>query len=474
MGQYEGEKFGRSLDLDSKSEEMRVETGVTAAIIRRARSLASGTLPPKVRLIAKHCLVDWCGVALAGTDEPLVRILTEMLLAEGCKPAASVVGNQLKFSLRQAALLNGATGHAIDYDDVNMAASAHITAAILPATLAASEMAGSSGDGLLRAFIGGYEATVMIGRFLGREHYDRGFHATATAGTCGAAAASALALGLDTHEMAVAIGIAATQAAGLKAQFGTMCKPFHAGKSNENGLSGTLLARRGFTGRTDILECVQGFADTHGGAGNAEAALAAPRSFAHICDNLFKYSAACYGTHGAILAAGQLRREHSLTPDIIGRVELDVEPGADRMCNIEVPLTGLESKFSLRFNTALAFANEDTSSPALYCDAITRRQDLSDLRSRVVVNCMPPGWPNTLTEVRVQTTDGRWLKARHDTGIPEEDLAQQAARVRHKFLGLSTPVLGSSHASALHTMIENIDRQESLEPLFALLRGEWR
>ena len=460
--------------MDSKCEETRVETGVTASIIHRARLLANSTLPQKVRVVAKQCLVDWCGVALAGTNEPLVRILTEQSLAEGCKPAASVVGNKSKFSLRQAALLNGAMGHAIDYDDVNMAASAHVTAAILPATLAASELAGSSGEGLLRAFIGGYEATVIIGRFLGRDHYERGFHATATVGTCGAAVASALALGLDTHEMAVAIGIAATQAAGLKAQFGTMCKPFHAGKSNENGLAGTLLARKGFSGRTDILECVQGFADTHGGVGNAEAALAAPRSFAHICDNLFKYSAACYGTHGAIIAADQIRRAHSLTPDMIRRVEVDVEPGADRMCNIEVPRTGLESKFSLRFNTALALANEDTSSPALYCDAITRRHDLSDLRSRVTVNCMPLGWPNTLTEVRVQTTDGRWLMARHDTGVPEEDLAQQTARLQYKFLGLSTPVLGSDHASELHAMIEDIDRQESLEPLLALIRGERR
>ena len=160
-----------------------------------------------------------------------------------------------------AALINGAAAHALDFDDVNLAMPGHPSVAILPALLALAEERGSSGKDVLTAFVAGYELQCSVGRAIAPGHYDvLGFHATATVGSFGAAAACAHLLRLSLEQFATALGIAGTQAAGLKSMFGTMCKPLHAGKASYHGLVAAKLAMRGFTSRSDVIECQQGFA----------------------------------------------------------------------------------------------------------------------------------------------------------------------------------------------------------------------
>src|SRR5205814_4107167 len=178
----------------------------------------------------------------------------------------------------------------------NLARPAHPAVAVLPGLIALAGQRNSTGREAVAAFVAGYETVCRIGMALRPGHYDRGFHATGTVGAFGAAAACAHLLGLDAEATARALGIAGTQAAGLKSQFGTMCKPFHAGKASQSGLLAARLAARGFSSRPDLVECEQGFALTHGPDFNAEAALAAPASGFHIFANLFKYHAACYLT----------------------------------------------------------------------------------------------------------------------------------------------------------------------------------
>lgn len=442
--------------------------GVTAAVVERMFHLYDGVLPDNARTLGKQCMLDWFGVALAGSSEPLVQMLTAQADEEGCSPAATVVGSRARYSARQAALINGAMGHAIDYDDTVVAGLGHMTAAVLPAALAAAETNKKSGARLLAAFVAGYEAAVMVGRFVGMEHYNRGFHGTGTIGTFGAASAAGLLMGLDAEAQARALGIAGTQAAGLKGQFATMCKPLHAGKASENGIFGAQLARRGFTGRLDILECAQGFAFTSSPASDRAAALAPAPSGAHISENLFKFSAACYGTHGAISAARGLREKHAFSLDNIRRIELRVEPGADSMCNISEPQTGLQAKFSLRFNTALALAGEDTSSPATYTDDLTQRADLCGLRDRVVVTPMQSGWPMCLTEVDIELDDGRLLKASCDTGVPATDLIDQGRRLSAKFKALASAVLGPARATQLASAIDHVEEIADVRELLDL------
>src|SRR5205823_1182453 len=284
--------------------------------------------------------LDYYGVALAGASDPLVRILLDEANEAGGAPQAGIIADTARLPILAAALVNGAASHALDYDDVNMAMPGHPSVAILPALLALAELRGSSGREVITAFVAGYETACRIGAALQPGHYNLGFHATATVGCFGVAAACARLLRLDTAATAMALGIAGTQAAGLKSQFGTMCKPFHAGKAAHNGLLAARLAARGFSSRTDIVECVQGFALTHGPDFAPAAALATPEGGFHLLANLFKYHAACYFTHAPIECARRLRREHGLTPEMIARITLRIDTSCDRVCNITTPVDG--------------------------------------------------------------------------------------------------------------------------------------
>src|SRR6516165_4191646 len=346
--------------------EKRTQAGLTLTLAERAIALRDDELQWPLRELARQCVLDYLGVALAGADDPLVRILLDEMAEAGGSPQASIIGHSERLPALSAALVNGAAAHALDYDDVNMAMPGHPSVAILPGLLAVAELECSSGRDVIAAFVAGYETACRIGAALLPGHYNLGFHSTGTVGSFGAAAACARLLGLDAEATAVALGIAGTQAAGLKSQFGTMCKPFHAGKAAQNGLLAARLAERGFSSRTDIVECVQGFALTHGPDFAPEAALATPEAGFHLVANLFKYHAACYFTHAPIECARLLREEHSLTPDHIARIALRLDASCDRVCNIAVPVDGLQSKFSLRQTVAMALAGVDTASLGAY------------------------------------------------------------------------------------------------------------
>ena len=296
----------------------------------------------------------YVGCGIAGASDELVAILLAEMQEQGGDEAASVLGHAGRLPVASAAMVNGAASHALDFDDVNLAMPGHPSVAILPALLALAEERGSSGADVLTAFVAGYELQCRIGRTIAPGHYDGlGFHATATVGSFGAAAACAHLLGLDADRFATALGIAGTQAAGLKSMFGTMCKPLHAGKAAYHGLMAAKLAARGFTSRTDVVECGQGFARTHSPDFNPERAFDTPPSGWWIASNLFKYHASCYMTHAAIEAARKLREQHGFAPDQVERIAVRLEESCDRICNIPAPVTGLEAKFSLRLTTAM-------------------------------------------------------------------------------------------------------------------------
>src|SRR5438874_282240 len=288
---------------------------LTQVLARKSASLEYDDLPQDAHELARQCILDYFGVAVAGAGDGLVRLLLDELTEAGGTPQASVIGHNARLPALSAALVNGTAGHALDYDDVNMAMPGHPSVAILPGLLALAELRRSSGREVIAAFVAGYETACRIGSALRPGHYNLGFHATGTVGAFGAAAACAHLLGLDAEATALALGIAGTQAAGLKSQFGTMCKPFHAGKASQNGLLAARLAARGFSSRPDLVECEQGFALTHGPDFNPEAALADPPNGFHIFANLFKYHAACYLTHGPIECARNLREQHGVKPE---------------------------------------------------------------------------------------------------------------------------------------------------------------
>ena len=243
-----------------------------------------------------------------------------------------------------------------------------------------------------------------------------------------------------------------------------MCKPFHAGKAAQNGLLAARLAQRGFSSRTDIVECVQGFALTHGPAFVPEASFATPEAGFHLLANLFKYHAACYFTHAPIECARRLRAEHKLTPDMIAGITVKIDASCDRVCNIPIPVDGLQSKFSLRQTAAMALAGIDTASLDAYSAENTCDAALVGLRERVRFDWQQ-GWPQTLSELELNLVDGRYLTARHDAGIPATDITQQGERLGAKFDALVAPVLGAPRARELREMISGLDQLADIRDL---------
>jgi 2-methylcitrate dehydratase PrpD len=443
------------------------ETPVTAELAERASAVRYAELHEDIRRLARQCLLDWLAVTLAGSGEELSRILADQAIEDGGKPAATLVGRAEKTSAQQAALVNGAASHALDYDDVNQAMGGHPSVPIVPALLALGEHRDASGADFIAAFVAGYETECRVGALVLPDHYARGFHSTATVGSFGAAAACAHLLGLDAEKTAIALGIAATQAAGLKSMFGTMCKPLHAGKAAQNGLLAALLAARGFTSRADALECAQGFAATQSSDFHPERALAEVPGGYHLRNNLFKYHAACYLTHAPIECAKKLRREHAIDPSAVRQVALEVDAGASKVCNILAPKTGLEAKFSLRLTTAMALAGVDTARLEVFSEDNARNPALAALRDKVNVEFLP-NWPHTRAELEVTLADGRVLQAAHDSGVPEADLEQQGRRLEQKFASLAEPVLGRQRADALAAAATSLDERTRLRDLAGL------
>jgi len=440
----------------------------TAALAQRIRSTRWSSMPAAARTVAKQCILDFIGVTLAGAREPLADILNADAADLGGHAQAALIGRGTRASVEQAALINGAAGHAHDYDDVHMAMNGHPTVPVAPAVLALAEHHRKGAQELLAAFAAGVDAECVIGRYIGPSHYAEGWHATGTLGSFGAAAAAANLLGLDIEPTARALGIAGTQAAGLKSQFGTMCKPLHAGHAAATGVQAARLAARGFTSRSDILEVAQGFAATQGHGASIERferALAEDTYLPGIC---FKYHAACYMTHSSIEALRGLVRAHRIAPDDVRDVELTVNEGHFGVCNIQEPRTGLEAKFSLRFTAAMALSGRDTSGIETYTDALAREPALIALRDKVRVIAWPNAKPETRARVRV---GDRTVEAETNVGIPATDLDAQWERLIRKFRALVDPVLGANVATELADMCQRLDEVADLEPFWRAIRG---
>jgi 2-methylcitrate dehydratase PrpD len=439
--------------------DIQAGKGLTRALAEQARGVRLEDVPEVIRTWARQCVLDYLGCGIAGASDELVAILLAEMREQGGVEAATVLGHAGRLPVASGALVNGAAAHALDFDDVNLAMPGHPSVAILPALLALAEQRGSSGADVLAAFIAGYELQCRLGRTIAPGHYDGlGFHATATVGSFGAAAACAHLLGLDTDRFATALGIAGTQAAGLKSMFGTMCKPLHAGKAAYHGLIAAKLAARGFSSRDDVLECGQGFARTHSPDFAPERAFDTPPNGWWIASNLFKYHASCYMTHAAIESARKLRQQHGFAPDQIERIDVRLEEACDRICNIPAPVTGLEAKFSLRLTTAMGLAGVDTSCLSTFSEDVAADPVLIGLRDKVALN-FRSGIPNTFTEIALSLRDGSRFTAQHDAGIPASDVVDQGRRLEAKFAALVDPVFGADRTGQL---IADVGRFDSL------------
>jgi 2-methylcitrate dehydratase PrpD len=436
---------------------------LTRELARHALNVRHNGLDTDVRRIALHCILDWYAVTLAGLREPCVAIVARDAADEGGEPRSTIAGQARKGAMYAAALVNGTAAHALDYDDVNIAITGHPTAVVLPAALAVAEARGASGADLIAAFVAGYEVACRVGRYLGDAHYERGFHATATAGVVAAAAACGRLLGLDEHRMQSALGLAATQAAGLKSMFGTMAKPLHAGLAARNGLMAARLAALDFDGGRGRLEAPQGYGAALSPCADLAAALASPPAGMHIRNRLFKYHAACYGVNAAIECALAYRRDHPRRIGDIVRIVARAHASGENMCNIAKPRDALQAKFSLRLNIAFGLLGFDTADLDVYSPQ--RLNDPEAVRLRDLIEVVFVDDLNMMeSELAIHTADGEHHVIRRDAGRPASDLDEEERRLVAKFETLCHPTLGAERTQEIQEEVwtlaaaPNVDR----------------
>ena len=211
-------------------------------------------IPGEVLTKGKECFLDWQGVALAGTTDPITEIIMAYVSEAGGREEASVIGSNIRTNEAHAALANGVLGHALDFDDYHDETVIHASAVCIPAILAVAEARGMSGRDVLTAIIIGIDVSIRVGLGLGDYHYQRGWHTTATAGIFGATAGVAKLLKLDVDQLINAFGISGTLASGVRQVFGTMTKPLHAGKVSMEGVMAGFLAQKGFTSSQTMIE----------------------------------------------------------------------------------------------------------------------------------------------------------------------------------------------------------------------------
>lgn len=315
-------------------------------------------IPPAVHRQAKLAVADSLGTVFAGLKEPSVELLRELAAAKFRGGEASVFGSPLWLAAAGAAFANAAAAHALDYDSLSLPVG-FVASPVLFALLAvAEEEGGISGRGLLESFIIGYEVEVAIARGLGVHHWAKGWHSTSTLAHFGAAIGVGHLLRLDVRQMRHAIGIAASEASGLRNMMGNMVKVFHVGKAARNGIVAARLAQRGFTAHTSALEAEWGFCNSFNGSGNydLEAMLEGLGRQYDLVDPglVIKIYPCCGLIHSALDGVLDLMREHELDADRVSHVRLAVHELVLRTLCFPRPQDTYQARFSAQFCIATA------------------------------------------------------------------------------------------------------------------------
>jgi len=424
----------------------------------------------------RRAALDTLGVMLAGADEPVARIVRRVVRAEGGIPLATVVGTPLKTAPGWAALANGAAGHAHDFDDTNFALLGHPSVPLLSTALAAAEAEMADGRALVLGYVVGFEVDVTLGRALNPDHYTRGWHATSSIGTLGCAAAAARIMGLDLVQTRNALAIAASHASGLKENFGSMTKPYHAGHAARNGLLAAQLAREGLTASETALEGRQGYAAAFGGSHGLEQALEGLGRTWHLLGSgiAVKPYPSCALTHSAIDALIDLRVEHRLSARDVAAVQVGVNRVVPDVLAHARPTTALERKFSMQFCAAAALA-EGRVDFGSFADGEVANPEVRELMERVSM-VVDPGLPEGVEQhawsrVTVRLRDGRTLstEARGARGHPDTPLSDAA--LREKFLACAGTVLAPDEAEGVAEQIGHLEDVPDIRALTSRLEG---
>jgi 2-methylcitrate dehydratase PrpD len=457
----------------------------------RAAEFITGTrledIPPSVLTKAKHSMLDGFGLAVAGSRTEAAEIARDEIASYQCaKTEAAVLGTEVRLPARFAAFLNGLAMHADDYDDTQLATLpdrvygllTHPTAPVLPTAVALGEAGRSTGADVLLSYLVGVEIETKVSEAINPRHYDDGFHSTGTVGTIGSGAAAACLLGLSPEVTRIALSIAASQAAGLRENFGTMTKPFHAGRAAEAGLLAASMARRGFTAANNILESRRGFFNAAGGGFEPSAFTPGqPWTFDSPGVSIKPYPSGSL-THPAMFALLELLNANSIQAGDIDEVYVGTNRHMPNALIHHAPHDHLAAKFSMEFCMAILCLDR-RAGLAEFTDGTVMRDDTRKMMKRVRLEVDPEaedaGYNNMTSIVRIRLRGGAVYEGRAAFGKGSPENPMEEREIRDKFL--ECVAAGSVDAAAGDSaadLILDLENQPNLGEIIELLAAPKR
>lgn len=434
--------------------------------------------------LGKKSILDGLGLALSGGSshcgELVRRHLVDLNLGSG---PATVIGTHLKVAPRFAAFANGVAIHADDYDDTQLAVATdrvyglltHPTAPALPAALSIGELTDASGAAAMLAYHIGVEVECKISEAINPRHYQTGFHSTATCGTFAAAAATAKLLGLSVEETRRALSIAGSQSAGLRENFGTMTKPFHAGRSSESGVAAAQFASLGWTATDKILEAPRGFFSAAGGGYDPQAIcgkLGAPWTFSDPGVSIKPHPSGSL-THPGMTEMLRLIRAHDIRADQVVRVRVGTNHNMPNALIHHRPINELQAKFSMEFCMAILLL-EGRAGLSEFTDEVVNRPDVKAMIEKVdfVVDeeAEAAGYHKMTTIIDIELADGRKISGRADfgRGSPAQPMSYDEVGVKFlenaEFAGFPL-----DQAKTVVEMVRDLESLASIRQLMAVL-----
>jgi 2-methylcitrate dehydratase PrpD len=434
-------------------------------------------IPAHVIAAAKTAILDTVGVTLAGVSEPIGQMITDFVHNMACGPQATVLGSNLQTSPSLAALANGTFGHALDYDDTNWQMHGHASVAILPAVLAQAEVRNATGCEVLEAYIIGFEVGAKLGAGMNMAHYRQGWHATGTLGAMGATAAVARLRRLPLAQTTHALACAASHASGLRANFGSMTKPLHAGLAAETGVRVAALAAAGITANPHVIEAPLGFCEAFSGSAGYRLHdivdnLGRPYAFEQPGNNLKPYPC-CISAHAPVDALRDLMTEEGLTLAEVKSIDVGLVDVSMHNLFYHRPRTSLEGKFSAEYCVARMLMDGELTLET-FTDAAVNDPVVQSVIDKIHVHVAEEiAWPGGVTRpaiVTVQTRHGRSLRRRTDRSRGNPDWPMTPSELQAKFRDCASRRLREEQVEKVLQRLISIEAQEEIRSLMALLQ----
>jgi 2-methylcitrate dehydratase PrpD len=439
-------------------------------------------IPAKALAVAKGAIQDCVGVALAGARQAAGIIPAEWARRSAGASGATVWGQNFKTAAHDAALVNGTAAHALDYDDVTWGLIGHPSVSLVPAVLALGETLNASGRDVLHAYVVGFEVMAKLGRTTQPRHsLDGGWHATGTIGAFGATAACCKLIGLDADATARALGIAYSMTSGNVSNFGTMCKPLHAGLAARNAVEASLWAQAGFTSLPHPFDGPRSFHEVYSRGLPADMTPLAELGKVYelvVRGFVIKPYPCGVALHPAIDAVHALKKAHAFTADDVVSGEAGVTRYTfDKLCYL-VPQTGLEAKFSMPYTIARAIL-DDTIGFETFTDRLVREERAQALTRRISMYVhagIEAAWKmgSRPVHVRLKLRDGRLLERQIDISKGNPEVALTGDELNVKFEDCARLSLDLPAIRAAAPLLQNLEGLGSISELTRHLNGRQR